>query len=957
MLNFKLRIEVASVENDKVRKLYLIGCETEEQLNKLKSHALDIFYDHVIEKIIVEENEISGDIVQVTYLPGVTDNVARSAREALALIGIKAEVFSGHVYLNCFSEEMANPLIQNITKFDKLTNDRFHQIELPLVNLDHELKAETISLEMSDEDLLKLSDDRCLALSLDELKTIKKYYQTLGRWPTDVELEILAQTWSEHCKHKIFAANINYSESNSHQYKKIENKKINSLYKSYVKKATKDVEQQRGIDWLISVFSDNAGIVRFDEKLDLCIKVETHNSPSALDPYGGALTGILGVNRDVLGTGMGARPIANTNVFCVGPYTWPRKGYNDHMPLGLMNPSEILTGVHKGVVDGGNKSGIPTVNGAMAFDPCFSGKPLVFCGTVGTLPPKLNSGRDSGKKYAQAGDHIIVVGGSVGADGIHGATFSSKELDESPPATAVQIGDPITQKRVGDFLMEARELEYYSSITDNGAGGLSSSVGEMAEATNGAKIDLSLCPLKYPGLSPWEVMISESQERMTLAVPKENVEKIIELANRRNVQIVDIGEFTDTGRFEIFWKDELVGDLTLEFMHDGLPPMNLEAVWEGPREINHWMPQEQKLNSVGVLESLKTVLADENIASKKYWVKQYDHEVQAATVIRPFVGAEQKTPNDSGVIALGVHGGEETNGVAISCGLAYQLSHDDPYIMAVTAVDEAVRNCVSQGANPEYICLLDNFCWPDPVVSQKNPDGRYKLGQLVRTCEGLYDVCVTYGMPLVSGKDSMKNDFKGRNRKGEKLEISIEPTLLVTAMAKIDIEDSVSSDVKNVDDLMYFINAQTGQYSLKNSVYSQYFNSEFDDLRTPDMAKNIEFYKKVFNYNRTHGLKSSHDVSEGGVLVSIVESLFSSLDDISFGIDLVDEKEDFYFSEGTGGFVVSINPNNREVFENTFTGQFNFLGELNSSGVIKIKDDSLCLEDLYTKWQGPWGEN
>lgn len=956
MYPHRLRFEVESPYRPGERTIYLIGCQNKEDCDQILEKGKDLFYDQVIEKLIFSSENLSGEIVQVTFLPGVTDNLGRSAKEGLYLLGIDAEVFSGKLYIDTFRPTMANGLIQKIDRFEKLDETRFDEIELPLVVLDHGTSAEEINLNISDQDLLKLSDERCLALSLDELKTIQNYYKDLGRSPSDVELEILAQTWSEHCKHKIFGAEITYKEKIDGHFKKLGNKTVNSLYKSYVKKATSDVKEKRGLDWLISVFSDNAGIVRFDKNIDLCIKVETHNSPSALDPYGGALTGILGVNRDILGTGMGARPIANTNVFCVGPYQWPLNNDDSYMPNGLMNPSEILKGVHKGVEDGGNKSGIPTVNGAMAFDPGFSGKPLVFCGTVGVLNPTLPSGRSTGEKYAKPGDRVVVVGGAVGADGIHGATFSSMELDESAPATAVQIGDPITQKRVADFLIEAQSKELYSSITDNGAGGLSSSIGEMAEATNGARIDLSLSPVKYPGLSPWEIMISESQERMSLAVPVENIDEITELAKKRNVQLVDIGEFTENGNFEIFWGSDQVASLPLEFMHHGLPPMKLEANWDGPREIKSWYPVVPKVENTSSLEALKVLLADENIASKQYWVRQYDHEVQAATAIRPFVGSEQTTPNNSGVVSLAPHGGEEENAIAIGCGFAYGLSHYDPYLMAIYALDEAVRNCLVHGANPEQICLLDNFCWPDPVLSSKCPDGDYKLAQLVRTCEGLYDACLAYGMPLVSGKDSMKNDFRGKNKSGEKLDISIEPTLLVTAMAQVDSKNIISSNYKNTKDHLYLISAKKNENpSLISSVFSRYFQIKSEDHLYPDLDLNFQFYLKFNEGIKKKLFNSCHDISEGGALVALVEASFS---DLSTGILVEDKGYEYFFNEDIGQFVVSIDPDNVSKVEDLMTSfHIEKLGELNDSGKVTFASgESYSTKGLFDIWQGTWSK-
>ncbi|MCK4944747.1 MAG: phosphoribosylformylglycinamidine synthase, partial [Alphaproteobacteria bacterium] len=432
-------------------------------------------------------------------------------------------------------ELLSNTLIQKAEVWasdDFYKIDRFGSVSLPKVILSSVLQIEDISLDLDDAELEVLSKERCLALTVAELKHIRDYYdrsdvqvarklKKLPFCPTDVEIEILAQSWSEHCKHKIFSAKIEYQNASG------EKQIIDSLYRTYIKGATQEIKEVRKLDWLISVFSDNAGIVRFDPEIDLCIKVETHNSPSALDPYGGALTGILGVNRDILGCGMGARPIANTDVFCFAPPDMPKKGEEKYMPEGVTSPRRVLEGVHRGVEDGGNKSGIPTVNGAFFFDRDYAGKPLVFVGTVGAMPQTLPNGCPSSAKELSSGDRIIVAGGAIGADGIHGATFSSLELNDDAPATAVQIGDPLTQKRLTDFLLEARDLGLYAALTDNGAGGLSSSVGEMAIISNGASLDLALCPVKYPGLSPWELMVSESQERMTFAVPESMLRRFL----------------------------------------------------------------------------------------------------------------------------------------------------------------------------------------------------------------------------------------------------------------------------------------------------------------------------------------------------------------------------------------------------------------------------------------------
>jgi phosphoribosylformylglycinamidine (FGAM) synthase-like enzyme/phosphoribosylformylglycinamidine (FGAM) synthase PurS component len=528
--------------------------------------------------------------IQVSFRPGVRDNRAQATHDAIQIFYPKLD-FDLHTGDGFFIQGdikneivqkfalnyLVNPLLNNLKislKHD-FEEKRFNNIYFPTVNL-HKESDQLIDLNLDDNQLVELSNKRCLALTLNEMKQIQKYIHQeksnriqLGLEKiNEVELEILAQTWSEHCKHKIFAAQINYTESD-HSYVKLPKKKINSLYKEFIKNTTNEIKK----DWLVSVFSDNAGIVRFDNKYDLCIKVETHNSPCALDPYGGALTGILGVNRDIIGTGLGARPIGNMDVFCIG-----QKEENEQLPPKLLHPKRMLKEVHRGVMDGGNKSGIPTLNGSMHFHRNWLGKPLIYVGSIGILPQKFkNQKKLPSGKYHQPGDLIIICGGRVGADGIHGATFSSMELKDDALSTYVQIGDPYTQKKLTEFVIKARDKGLFSSITDNGAGGLSSSIGEMAQKTNGAKIQLEGALVKYPGLKNFEIMISESQERMTLAVPPENLNELNELAKLYEVELANMGEFTDTGFLDIYDGEKQVCHLSVDFMHNGLTQMQLEA--------------------------------------------------------------------------------------------------------------------------------------------------------------------------------------------------------------------------------------------------------------------------------------------------------------------------------------------------------------------------------------------
>lgn len=984
-------------------RFYMLETANDDVLEKGR----EVFADPVIQKLNTENTQYDfGDrapswVIEVAFRPGVTDNSAHAAKEALAVVGIEAEVASGTLYFlfgdidedgarRVGSELLANELIQSVdvSSFDAFSQtDRFADVKLPRVELGGAPGVQEIALDIDDDALVKLSEENCLALSLDEMHHIRAHYEGpsvresraergLPQWPTDVEMEVIAQSWSEHCKHKIFSADIDYSEGDIPDgFEKFGDGPVRSLYRNFIKKATKDIERKRGIDWLVSVFSDNAGIVRFDDKLDLCIKVETHNSPSALDPYGGALTGILGVNRDILGCGMGARPIANTDVFCFAPPSMPEAGEEGLMPDGLKAPRRIFDGVHLGVEDGGNKSGIPTVNGAIFFDRDYAGKPLVFVGTVGAMPAELPGGGKSSEKTARPGDRIVMAGGAIGADGIHGATFSSLELSESSPATAVQIGDPLTQKRLGDFLIEARDRGLFSSVTDNGAGGLSSSVGEMAVATGGAELDLALCPVKYPGLQPWELMVSESQERMSFAVPPEHIDMFLDLARARGVLATDIGQFTDGGNLTVLYGGDLVGELDLHFLHDSLPPMKLKACWDGPRARKPWsaaadmadkraaMPGEP---GEGFIEdALLRLLAKPNVASKETWVRRYDHEVQAATHIKPFIGKLADGPGDSGVIWLYPHGGSKNAGVAVGCGMAPRLSLRDTYLMAQFAVDEALRNVVAAGGDIDTCCLLDNFCWPDPVKSAKTPDGDYKLGQLVRACRGLYDICTAYGTPLVSGKDSMKNDFRGRNRRGDDLTISILPTLLVTAMARVDIDRTVTGAFGAPGDLVYVIGPQCKGFGGSEFAETFAVPSVLDTPPGMDVATNAALYRACYEAIHEGMILSCHDVSDGGMLCALAECMIAGRKGAALDVSKLSLSQmpggliDFLFNEAPGRFVVTVRPDQRMRFEALFAQPGCVaLGQVTEDTVMKLQTGTgdgieIEIEQMVRAWKTP----
>ena len=641
------------VEIDSVRSIvgFLIASEIDEK--QISERVDDVFADPIIEEsatntLHLENKELfpqaSDMVVTIGFKAGVTDNPGKAALDGFLTIfpdaGADARIstyltyaFTGvpkEIEVEWLAKQLHNGLIERALY--SLSGEPTPEIEyIPVTPSDYAAPA-TIDLEISDDELLKLSDEGLLALNLEEMQTIQAHYRdpeiraaraALGlpeNAPTDVELECLAQTWSEHCKHKIFAAHIHHVDTETG-----EDSEIDSLFKTHIMNPTLEMKDE--VDWLLSVFHDNSGVIAWDDEWSLCMKAETHNSPSALDPYGGAMTGIVGVNRDILGTGLGARPIANTDVFCFGPPDW-----EGDLPDNLFHPSRVLRGVHAGVRVGGNESGIPTVNGAIVFDDRYIGKPLVYCGTIGIMPRKLADGRESHEKNPQAGDRVYMVGGRVGYDGIHGATFSSLELTEESPSSAVQIGDPITQKKMLDMILEARDAGLITCITDNGAGGLSSSIGEMAEYTNGCRIDLGKVPLKQEGLSSWEILVSESQERMTVAVSESDVAAFEALATLHEVEATWVADFTDTGQFHVLHGEDTVASLPIEFLHDGVPQLRLESEWKSP-ELAQFAPPESSSHT----PLLMRMLARPNIASKETWVRQYDHEVIAQTAVKPFV--------------------------------------------------------------------------------------------------------------------------------------------------------------------------------------------------------------------------------------------------------------------------------------------------------------------------------
>jgi len=684
------------------------------------------------------------------------------------------------------------------------------------------------------------------------------------------------------------------------------------------------------------------------------MKAETHNSPSALDPFGGAMTGIVGVNRDILGTGLGARPIANTDVFCFGP-----PDYSGNIPEGLFHPSRVFRGVHAGVRAGGNESGIPTVNGAIIFDERYLGKPLVYCGTVGMMPRRLPDGRESHDKTPTPGDVVYMVGGRVGSDGIHGATFSSLELTEESPSSAVQIGDPITQKKMIDMILEARDEGLIQVITDNGAGGLSSSVGELAELTGGADLNLAVVPLKQAGLSPWEILVSESQERMTVGVNSADCAAFEALADLHEVEATAVGTFTDSGAFVVRMDSNVVAHIPISFLHDGCPQLQLESEWVPPEHDPIAFPD---VDAEGRGDILRRLMARPNVASKEWWVRSYDHEVIAQSVIKPFCGVNHDAPGDAAVIAP-IQG--QTQGAVISNGIVPRYSDIDAYAMTAASIDEALRNAVCVGVDLDLIAGLDNFCWPDPVESAKTPDGRYKLAQLVRANRALDDVCRAYNLPCISGKDSMKNDA---TLHGEK--ISIPPTILFSLIGNhSDVRKAVSSDFKSVGDCIYLCGETHQELGASELAYllrdeSNGKSGIGGQVPEIDAERNLAMYRALTTAMSEGLVASAHDCSDGGLAAAVAECCFGS--DSGATIDLtptMSESGDIdswsaLFGESLGRIVVSVESNHCEAFEAAMGSHAcHALGTVEAGDQITFKKGdeailSASMAALRAAWKG-----
>ncbi len=845
----------------------------------------------------------TGHLLEVTLLPGVTDPPADNLLRTARLLGIAGlqRAATGQSYLlsGNFAPEtlralavelFANPVIQRFA-IDAAITAPFFAYETA------DATVETIPVtDADDARLLAISRERRLSLDLPEMQAIRAYYRDEQREPTDIELEMLAQTWSEHCVHKTFRATIDYvgpATGAPHDTQPVA-QRIDGLLKTYLRAATETVNRP----WVHSAFVDNAGIVAFDDTYDLAFKVETHNHPSALEPFGGANTGIGGVVRDVLG--VSARPIANTDVLCFGPPDMD----HDSVPEGVLHPRRIADGVVAGIEDYGNKMGIPTVNGSLHYHPGYTANPLVYCGCLGILP------RGANPTQVQPGDLIVAVGGRTGRDGLRGATFSSMEMDVATSdiaGTAVQIGNPIMEKQVQEAILRARDEGLYNAITDCGAGGFSSAVGEMG-AEVGARVQLLNVTLKYPGLRPWEIWLSEAQERMVLAVPPAKWARLQAVCAGQDVEAIVLGVFEPTGRLTLAYGERIVGDLAMDFLHDGIPTKQLTAEWlpaDGLMEIN---PHATLTPQAALL----ALLAHPDIRSKEDVVRRYDHEVQGGTAVKPLVGVANHGPSDAAVVVpqasqpAAAGSQEQVRGAALSNGICPNYTDLDPYAMAWAAVDEAFRNAVAVGADPDQVSILDNFCWGNPTL----PD---RLGALVRCAQGCYDAAVAYNAPFISGKDSLYNEYTGGD--GEKH--AIPGTLLISALALVpDVGKTVTMDLKRAGNFVFIVGDTRSELGgshlaqVGGRVREQHWNVP---QPVPDA---LARYKRLHAAMQAGLVQAAHDCADGGIGVALAEMCIAGR--VGLDVQLTYAPRDEYwaysaddailFSESQGRLLVEVHP-------------------------------------------------
>jgi len=928
---------ISSVEAVQSATVFLIEADFEKDF--AQRLAKELLTDPVCEEYYIGRSGPPAGLAKATLIEvhlksGVTDPVAESVMAAVADMGVKANnvrTARKYVMLGEITQSQTDTIAKKILANDCIEDCVIgNEAEPPSPHLKpYELQIVHWPIRDLDEDgLVALSKEKDLFLNLVEMQTIQKYYQQLAKEPTDVELEAIAQTWSEHCVHKTLKSSVDMSIDGEQVH-------FDNLLKDTVFKATKQLNKK----WCISVFVDNSGVVEFDEDSAICFKVETHNHPSALDPYGGSATGIGGVIRDPMATGLGARPIANTDIFC---FAEPDMKLED-VPKGVLHPKRIMKGVVAGVRDYGNRMGIPTVNGALYFDSRYLANPLVYCGNIGLI--------DKNKCFdnPQAGNLVVVVGGRTGRDGIHGATFSSGQMTheyETIFSHAVQIGNPITEKKVLDVLLQANERGLYEAVADCGAGGLSGAVGEMGKEL-GVEVNLEKVPLKYAGLHYTEIWISEAQERMVVAVKPENLKAITKIFDDENVESTVIGRFTGDRKLTLRYNGREVAKLDMEFWHEGVPKYSRKAVWKTPALTEPSMPEKDNYN-----EELLQILSSYNVASKEWVIRQYDHEVQGGSVIKPLTGVNNEGPSDAAVIQPKFN---SDRGLAISCGMNPMYGDIDPYWMALAGIDEAIRNLICVGGRIDRIALLDNFCWGDCTKPET-------LGPLVRAAQACYDGAMAFKAPFISGKDSLNNEFVCEDG----TQISIPSTLLISAISIVDdINKCVTMDAKKASNLLFIVGETKNE--LGGSHYYKINGHIGANVPKLDLKKAPKIAKKISAAIAKGLVVSCHDCSEGGLAVALAEMAFAGGLGIEADLRGLPKSKDCsradaqLFSESNSRYIIEVEPENYDTFAKLMLNlPFGQIGKVTEEKtlIIKAEDGKTVVESdldsLKKAWQKPF---
>jgi len=963
---------------DTVRTVAVVTIDADLTPEQLETIRQEVFTNPVTQMSSYDPLPVAFDwTVWIGFRPGVRDNPGSTGVEAVEdILGVQLapgeNIYTSKRYCLVGKEltgdgarKIAGSLLANdiIQQWKVFSNDDWNAAEgigiiIPQVKLNHTPTVSTISID-SDRALQAVSDERNLALNPNDIPTIRRYFlkdsvqeqrRRVGLSdPTDLELEYISQARSDHCNHNTFRGLFHYSEPMTGH-----SEDVDSLFKTCIEAPTLKLQSEK--DWVISVLWDNAGIGRFDDDHFYVITGETHNSPSNMEAYGGAITGIVGVYRDPLGTGKGARLLMGGYGYCVG-----LRDYSGDLQPHL-HPRRLLDGVIEGVRDGGNKSGIPTTFGHILFNPGYLGKCLVFVTAVGLMPARVGD-TPADRKKTSPGDLIIMCGGRVGKDGIHGVTASSEIFSENTPAGHVQIGDPYTQKKMHDFLLEARDEGLIQFITDNGGGGLSSSIGESAQFSNGCVVDLEKVPLKYEGLDQWEIWVSESQERMTVAVRPEDVARFMALSRKHAVESTVIGNYTDSGKLHIKYNGETCAYVDLDFLESGFPQWEFEAEWLSPEARGLREPVIGEPASYGDL--LCDMLARPNVCSKEWVARQYDHEVQGGSVIKPLVGADRDVPSDAAVIRPVL---SSKRGLAFAQALLPAYSAVDAYHMTACAIDEALRRVVAVGGDCDHVGGVDNFCWPNiQYHPEKNPDGKFKAAQLVRACRALREVCLSYGIPLLSGKDSMYVDGNLPGRYGVSHKVSAPETIQFSAMSRVpDIACCTTMDVKSPGDLVYLLG--TTRNELGGSEYYEhlgYLGRQVPQVR-PEAF--LPLYRSLQAAIAKSLTASVRGIYRGGLavhaaLAAMAGGLGLTLDLAKVPLDVALRDDKVLFSESAGRFLVTVAPDCRKAFEEAMGGHacgcVGVVTEaprlvINRAGGQSLVD--VALDDLKTAWKAPFGD-